>query len=124
MKNTARNKQIVFFAESRKTVKLKLFLAKAKKGHSGEFLDIFEIGQIFMSIRSYDSTQTNHRKNLSSLFVRKSNSKIINIFGREILKSGSGRKTLSKRHRPKTGRAARWELISYIKLKAGMDFGI
>ena len=40
MKNTARNKQIVFFAESTKTVKLKLFLEKAKKGHSGEFLDI------------------------------------------------------------------------------------
>ena len=40
MKNTARNKQIVFFAESRKTVKLKLFLEKAKKGHSGDFLDI------------------------------------------------------------------------------------
>ena len=40
MKNTARNKQIVFFAESRKTVKLKLFLEKAKKGHTGEFLDI------------------------------------------------------------------------------------
>ena len=38
---TARNKQIVFFAESRKTVKLKSFLEKAKKGHSGEFLDIF-----------------------------------------------------------------------------------
>ena len=40
MKNTARNKQIVFFAESRKTAKFKLFLEKAKKGHSGEFLDI------------------------------------------------------------------------------------
>ena len=40
MKNTARNKQIVFFAESRKTVKLKLFLEKAKKGYLGEFLDI------------------------------------------------------------------------------------
>ena len=40
MKNTARNKQIVYFAESRKIVKLKLFLEKAKKGHSGEFLDI------------------------------------------------------------------------------------
>ena len=39
MKNTARNKQIVFFSEStsRKTVKLKLFLEKAKKR---EFLDI------------------------------------------------------------------------------------
>ena len=43
MKNTARNKQIVFFAESRKTVKFKLFLEKAKKGHSGEFLDMKEI---------------------------------------------------------------------------------
>ena len=40
MKNTARNKQIVFFAESRKTVKFKLFLEKAKKGHTGEFLDM------------------------------------------------------------------------------------
>ena len=40
MKNTARNKQIVFFEESRKTVKLKLFLEKAQKGHRGEFLDI------------------------------------------------------------------------------------
>ena len=40
MKNTARNKQIVFFAESRKTAKFKLFLEKAKKGHSGEFSDI------------------------------------------------------------------------------------
>ena len=38
--NTARNKQIVFFADSRKTVKLKLILEKAKIGHSGEFLDI------------------------------------------------------------------------------------
>jgi len=37
MKNTARNKQIVFLTESRKTVKFKLFLEKAKKGHSGEF---------------------------------------------------------------------------------------
>ena len=63
-----------------------------------------------MSIRNYDSTQTIHRKNLSSLIDRKSNLKIINILGREILNSGSGRKTLSKRHRPKTGRAARWEL--------------
>ena len=72
--------------------------------------DIFEIGQFFMSIRNYDSTQTIHRKKLSSPFDRKSNLKIINILGREILNSGNGRKTLSKRHRPKTGRAARWEL--------------
>ena len=64
-----------------------------------------------MSIRNYDSTQTNHSKNLSFPFARKSNLKIIKILGREILNSGSGRKTLSKRHRPKTGRAARWELI-------------
>ena len=63
-----------------------------------------------MSIRNYDSTQTNHRKNLSSPLVRKSNLKIINIFGREILNSGIGRKTLSKMHRPKTGGAAPWEL--------------
>ena len=28
--------------------------------------DIFKIGQFFMSIRNYDSTQTIHRKNLSS----------------------------------------------------------
>ena len=72
--------------------------------------DIFEIGQFFMSIRNYDSTQTIHRKNLSSPIDRKSNLKIINILGREILNSGSWRKTLSKRHRPKTERAARWEL--------------
>ena len=39
-KKTARNKQIVFFEESRKTVKLKLFLEKAQKGHRGKFLDI------------------------------------------------------------------------------------
>ena len=58
--------------------------------------DIFKIRQIFI--------------NLSSPFARKSNLRIINILGQEILKSGSGRKTISKRHRPKTGRAARWEL--------------
>ena len=63
-----------------------------------------------MSIRNYYSTQTNHRKNLKPPLVRKSNLRIINIFGREIVNSGSERKTLSKRHRPKTGRAARWEL--------------
>ena len=75
--------------------------------------DIFEIGQFFMSIRNYDSTQTNCRKNLSSPLVRKSNLKIINIFGREILKCGSGRKTLSKTHRPEIGVAAPWELIKH-----------
>ena len=63
-----------------------------------------------MSIRNYDSTQTNHSKNLSFPFARKSNLKIVNILGREILNSGSRRKTQSKWHRPKTGRAARWEL--------------
>ena len=63
-----------------------------------------------MSIRNYDSTQTNHRKILSSSSARKSNLKIINFFGREILNGGSGRKKLSKTHRPKTGVAARWEL--------------
>ena len=63
-----------------------------------------------MSIRNYDSTQTNHRKILSSPLVRKSNLKIINFFGREILNSGSGRKKLSKTHQPKTGVAAPWEL--------------
>ena len=63
-----------------------------------------------MSIRNYDSSQRNHRKNQRSPFARKLNLKIINILGREILNSGSGRKTLPKRHRPKTGRAARWEL--------------
>ena len=73
--------------------------------------DIFEIGQDFMSIRNYDSTQTNHRKNLSSPFVRKSNFKIINIFGREILNCESWRKALSKRLRPEIGVAAPWELI-------------
>ena len=51
MKNTARNKQIVFFAESRKTVKLKLFLEKAKKGHSGEFLDILMLEGTFKACR-------------------------------------------------------------------------
>ena len=78
--------------------------------------DIFEIGQFLMSIRNYDSTQTNHRKNLSSPLVRKSNLKIINIFGRKILNSGSGRKTLSKTHRPKTGGAAPWELTYNLTL--------
>ena len=78
--------------------------------------DIFEIGQCFMSIINYYSTQTNHRKNMSSLKVRKSNLKIINIFGRKILNSGSGRKTLSKTHRPKTGGAAPWELKSYFRV--------
>ena len=73
---------------------------------------LFEIGQFFMSIRNYDSTQTNYRKKRSSPLVRKSNLKIINIFGREILNSGSGRKKLSKTHRPKTGVAAPWELTS------------
>ena len=34
-----------------------------------------------MSIRNYDSTQTNHRKNLSSSFARKSNWKIIETGG-------------------------------------------
>ena len=45
MKNTARKKkQIVFFTESSKAVKLKLFLEKDKRGQSGEFLDIdFEL---------------------------------------------------------------------------------
>ena len=75
--------------------------------------DIIEIRRFFMSIRNYESSQTNHRKNVSSPFARKSNLKIINILDREILNSGIGRKTLSKRHRPKTGRAARWELIYY-----------
>ena len=51
MKNTARNKQIVFFADSRKTVKLKLFLEKAKKGHSGEFLDISSVNYIIKNDR-------------------------------------------------------------------------
>ena len=40
MKNTARNKQIIFFAEWKKAVKLKLFLEKAKKAHRGNFYDI------------------------------------------------------------------------------------
>ena len=73
--------------------------------------DMSEKGQFFLSTRNYDSHQGNRMKNLSTPFDRKSNLKIINIFGREILNSGSGQKTLSKRHRPKTGRAARWELI-------------
>ena len=41
MKNTARNKQVVFFAESKKKSKIEIVLEKAKKGHRGEFLDIF-----------------------------------------------------------------------------------
>ena len=52
--------------------------------------DNFKIGQFFMSIRNYSSSQTNHRKNLNSPFAIKSNSKIINILGQEILSSGSG----------------------------------
>ena len=48
MTKTAQNKQIVFFAESKKkTVKLKLFLEKAKNGHRGEFSDK---GQLLMLI--------------------------------------------------------------------------
>ena len=72
--------------------------------------DIFEKDQFFISMRNYDGTQTNQRKNLSSSLVRKSNFKIISFFGREILNSGSGQKNLSKTHRPKTGVAAPWEL--------------
>ena len=52
MKNTARNKQIVFFADSRKTVKLKLFLEKAKKGHSGEFIDIVAFLRVIWDLKS------------------------------------------------------------------------
>ena len=47
---------------------------------------------------------------LISPMVRKSNLKINNFFGREILNSEIGRKKLSKTLRPKTGVAARWEL--------------
>ena len=72
--------------------------------------DLFKIVQFIMSIRNYDSIQTNYRKILSSPLIRKSNLKIINIFGREILDSGSGRKKLSKTLRPKIGVAAPWEL--------------
>ena len=75
-----------------------------------------------MSIRNYDSTQTNHRKNLSSTLARKSNLKIINILGREILNSGSEPKTLSKKHRLKTGLAARLELNRYTNLKNISDY--
>ena len=85
--------------------------------------DIFKIRQIFISIRNYDGTQTNRRKNLSSPFARKSNLRIINILGQEFLKSGSGRKSLSKRHRPKTGRAARWELNQFLSPPAIVFFG-
>ena len=46
-----------------------------------------------MSFRNYYSRQKNHRKNLSSSFVSKSNFKGINIFGRGLLNYGSGRKT-------------------------------
>ena len=71
-----------------------------------------------MLTRYYYSRQRNQKKNLSSPSARKSNLKIMNIFGREILNSGSERKTLSKRHRHKTGRAAGWELkkISNLRL--------
>ena len=51
-------------------------------------------------------SQWNYRKTLSSPLVMKSNLKILNIFGREILNSRSARKKLSKTHRPKTGVAA------------------
>ena len=54
-----------------------------------------------MSIRNYDSPQTNDRKNLSLPLVRKSNLKIINIFGREILNSGNGRKRCQRGIVPK-----------------------
>ena len=74
--------------------------------------DLFKIVQFIMWIRNYDSIQTNYRKILSSPLIRKSNLKIINIFGREILNCRSGRKKLSKTHRPKTGVAAPWELKS------------
>ena len=88
--------------------------------HQWNFIETIEkstsaLGQFFMSNRYYDSTQTNHRKNLSSLLIRKSNLNIINILGREILKSGSGRKTLSKTHQPEIGVAARWKLIWLIE---------
>ena len=83
--------------------------------------DIFKIGQFFMSIRNYDSTQTNHRKILSSPSVRKSNLKIINFFGRKILNSGSGRKKLSKTHWPKTGVAAPWELNPILRKTLFLD---
>ena len=77
-----------------------------------------------MSIRNYDSTQTNHRKILSSPSVRKSNLKIINFFGRKILNSGSGRKKLSKTHRPKTGVAAPWELTGLRNRKSTLKAAI
>ena len=69
-----------------------------------------------MSIRNYGIRQRNLMKNLSTPFVRKSNLKIINIFGQEILNSGSGQKKLSKTHRPKTGVAAPWELSAPIPI--------
>ena len=75
-----------------------------------------------MSIRNFDSTQTNHSKNLSFPFARKSNLKIVNILGREILNSGSGLKPLSKRHRPKTGRAARWELSELLMIRLTLSW--
>ena len=43
MKNTARNKQMVFLAESEKTEKLKLFLEKVQKGNRRKFLDMAKI---------------------------------------------------------------------------------
>ena len=63
-----------------------------------------------MSIRNYYSRQRHHRKNPISPFVRKSNLRIITIFGREFLNNESGRKALSKLQRPETGRASPWGL--------------
>ena len=74
--------------------------------------DISEIGQSFMSIRNYYSRHRDFRKNPSSLFVSKSNLRIITIFDREFLNNESGLKTLSKLQRPETGRASAWELSS------------
>ena len=76
--------------------------------------DISEIGQSFMSIRNYYSRHRDLRKNPSSPFVRKSNLRIITIFGQEFPNNESGRKTLSKLQRPETGRASAWELNGII----------
>ena len=75
--------------------------------------DISEIGQSFMSIRNYYSRHRDLRKNPSSPFVRKSNLRIITIFGQEFPNNESGRKTLSKLQRPETGRASAWELMGF-----------
>ena len=83
--------------------------------------DISKKGRSFMSIRNYYSRHRDLRKNPSSPFVRKSNLRIITIFGQEFLNNERGRKTLSKLQRPETGRASAWELMYILLLKFGLN---